>query len=327
MVISIIGGAGFVGTNLCRRLDKQNRNFEIVDLKPSTQFPEKSKFGDVRDIKSLRNSVSGDIVVNLAAIHRDDVVDDRDYWQTNVGGARNIVTLCNEQGINQIIFTSTVAVYGFAKSTTSEIGAINPFNEYGKTKFEAEEIFRAWHGEIGKKLIIVRPTVIFGEGNRGNVYNLMKLIENNKFLMVGNGENKKSMAYIGNVVAFLDRCITTNLKYGLFNYVDGPSMSMNEFVSLIRSQLKGKNGVGLRLPYWFGVFLGHAADIVSLISQKKLPLSSIRIKKFTSSTEFVGNSKNLDGFAPPFELRDAIEKTLNNEFLSPDQDREIFYTE
>ena len=64
-------------------------------------------------------------------------------------------------------------------------------------------------------LIIVRPTVIFGEGNRGNVYNLFKQIASNKFLMVGDGNNKKSLAYIGNVVAFWQRVFlqTSSMDY------------------------------------------------------------------------------------------------------------------
>ena len=60
----------------------------------------------------------------------------------------------------------------------------------------------AWHAKGDKSLIIVRPTVIFGEGNRGNVFNLLNQIASGKFFMVGKGENKKSMAYIHNIVAF-----------------------------------------------------------------------------------------------------------------------------
>ena len=52
-------------------------------------------------------------------------------------------------------------------------------------------------------MTIIRPTVIFGEKNRGNVYNLLKQIASGKFLMIGKGQNRKSMAYVGNVVAFI----------------------------------------------------------------------------------------------------------------------------
>ena len=137
--ISIIGGSGFVGTNLAKTLAQNKVDFEIIDLKESKQFLNKWKFGDVRDLNSLRETVTGNVVVNLAAVHRDDVRDKLEYQRTNVEGAENVASVCEEKGIDKIIFTSTVAVYGFAEPGTDESGAINPYNEYGRTKFEAEE--------------------------------------------------------------------------------------------------------------------------------------------------------------------------------------------
>ena len=276
--ITVIGGSGFVGTNLCRHLIFKQQDFEIIDLKMSNQFPEKCKIADVRDVDTLRETITGDVVVNLAAVHRDDVRDKSEYQWTNVDGAENVALVCYEKGINKIVFTSTVAVYGFAEPGTDEKGVIKPFNEYGRTKFEAEEKLRDWHKKGTNSLIIVRPTVIFGEGNRGNVFNLLNQIASGKFLMVGKGENKKSMAYIGNIVAFLENCIATDQKYGLYNYVDTPDLTMNDLVLQVRAKLKGKNGVGMRLPYWLGLILGYAADFVSTISGKNLPISAIRVK-------------------------------------------------
>ena len=79
--------------------------------------------------------------------------------------------------------------------------------------------------------------------------------------MVGKGKNKKSMAYIGNVVAFLEACVVTDKKYGVFNYVDTPNLTMNELVCQVRALLKGKNSVGPRLPFWVGIILGLTADL------------------------------------------------------------------
>ena len=275
-----------MGTNLCRQLSLEQQNFEIIDLRTSNQFPEKCKIADVRDVDSLRAAITGDVVVNLAAVHRDDVRDKSEYQRTNVDGTENVAQVCSEKGIKKIVFTSTVAVYGFAEPGTDESGKINPFNEYGSTKFEAEEKLRSWNEASDNSLLIVRPTVIFGEGNRGNVYNLLNQIASGKFLMVGRGENKKSMAYIGNIVAFLETCIASDRKYGLFNYVDTPDFTMNELVSQVRHTLKGKNGVGPRLPYWLGMILGYVADGVAKLTGKNLPVSSIRVTKFASSTNY-----------------------------------------
>lgn len=325
--LTIIGGSGFVGTNLCRKLSLKQQDFEIIDLKISKQFPDKSKIGDVRDIESLRRTISGDIVINLAAVHRDDVRSKSEYKHTNVDGSENVALVCTEKGIKKIVFTSTVAVYGFAKPGADESGIINPFNEYGRTKFEAEEKLRAWQSSSQNALIIVRPTVIFGEGNRGNVFNLFNQIASGNFLMVGNGENKKSIAYIDNVVAFLEACISSDCRYGIFNYVDTPNLTMNELVSEVRHKLINKVGVGIRLPYFLGMSLGYIADYFSKLTNKNIPISSIRVKKFVSSTEFISSKGNLDNFVAPIPLLEGINRTLESEFISPDPTQEIFYTE
>ena len=316
-----------MGTNLCRQLTLKQLDFEIIDLKMSNQFPEKCKISDVRDVDSLRETITGNVVVNLAAVHRDDVRDKSEYQKTNVDGAENVVLVCEEKGIDKIVFTSTVAVYGFAEPGTDETGAIKPFNQYGRTKFEAEEKLRAWHVRGDNSLIIVRPTVIFGEGNRGNVFNLLSQIASGKFVMVGRGENKKSLAYIGNVVAFLETCIASETNYGVYNYVDTPDLTMNELVSQVRARLKGKDGVGLRFPYWLGMILGFVTDAISFLTRKNLPVSSIRVKKFTSSTEFRSAKESLDSFKPPFSLEDGIARTLKSEFLFPNSTSEVFFTE
>ena len=264
--------------------------------------------------------------MNLAAVHRDDVRDKAEYQRTNADGAENVALVCEEKGIDKIVFTSTVAVYGFAEPGTDESGEINPFNEYGRTKFEAEERLRAWHAKV--TIADYRaPTVIFGEGNRGNVFNLLNQIASGRFLMVGKGENKKSMAYIGNLVAFLETCVATDQKYGVYNYVDTPDLTMNELVSQVRAKLKGKTGVGPRLPYWLGIILGFTADLVAKISGRNLPVSSIRVQKFASSTEFKSSKVSLDDFTPPFTLKEGLQRTLHNEFVICDPDAEIFLTE
>ena len=325
--ITILGGSGFVGTSLCQLLKDKQKNFEIIDLKISKKFPDNCKVGDVRDIDSLRRVISGQILINLAAIHKDDIRDKADYQRTNILGAQNVAKVCEEKGIKKIIFTSSVAVYGFAESGTDETGLIQPFNEYGRTKFEAEEIMRSWNEDENNSLIIVRPTVIFGEGNRGNVYNLFNQIASGKFVMIGNGKNYKSMAYIRNVVEFLNVCIETNQKYGIYNYVDTPDLSMNELVSIVQKRLKNKLGVGIRIPYWIGITIGYIADIFSLLTGRSLLISSIRVKKFISSTAFCSSKNKLENFHPPFTISEGILRTLESEFVSPDPNREIFFTE
>ena len=102
---------------------------------------------------------------------------------------------------------------------------------------------------------------------------------------------------------------------------------MNELVSQVRGKLKGRTGVGLRLPYWLGLMLGYTADFVAKLSGKNLPVSSIRVKKFAASTEFRSAKASLENFKAPFTLSHGVERTLQSEFISPEPNREIFYTE
>ena len=182
--VGIVGGAGFVGSRLAARLKKNNIHFNIYDISPST-ISEESYYLDVEDIKLLDQLKNINTIVNLAAVHRDDIKPVSRYDDVNVQGAVNLCNAARKYNINKIIFTSSVAIYGFAPAGTDESGIPNYFNDYGRTKYLAEEIFKNWYMEDKDKrtLVIIRPTVIFGEGNRGNVYNLLRQIASRKFLM------------------------------------------------------------------------------------------------------------------------------------------------
>ena len=327
--ITVIGGSGFVGTNLCQHLADNRIEFEIIDLRPSRRFPEATKIVDIRDVNALRSAVTGTSVVHLAAVHRDDVRNRAEYYSTNVDGTKNVATICEEKSIRSIVFTSTVAVYGFAPPGTGEEGQIKPFNDYGRSKFQGEEKLRAWYQDdpSRRSLVIVRPTVIFGEGNRGNVYNLLRQIASGRFVMIGNGKNRKSMAYIGNVVAFLAACLKVDSGYAVFNYVDTPDMDMNTLVAEARKVLGGKQGAGIRLPYTVGLGLGYLADMIARVSGKNLPVSSIRVRKFCATTQFSSAKEDVSGFHAPFSLTQGLERTLTAEFINPNPDREVFFTE
>lgn len=327
--VAIIGGAGFIGTRLTKRLLSAGMYCRILDRKPSQSFPELSIEVDVCSIESLRRCVdAGSILINLAAEHRDDVQPRSRYDLVNVEGARNLCQVAREKGINKVVFTSSVAVYGFAPADTDEQGLINPFNDYGRTKWEAEKVLRAWQEEAPAErcLIIVRPTVVFGEGNRGNVYNLLKQIESGRFCMFGSGENCKSIAYVENVAAFLEYTLDFGPGLHLYNYVDKPDFNMNELVRLVRGTLVGKSNVGLRLPSSLGMAIGYLADAIAWMSGRPLPVSSIRVRKFLATTQFQ-TAVSTVGFEAPVSLESGLRRTLQYEFLEDNSGGETFETE
>jgi nucleoside-diphosphate-sugar epimerase len=328
---AIIGGSGFIGTRLCRRLGRtKSADFFIVDKVTSAKYPDKTVIADVRSVAALRTAISDcHVIVNLAAEHRDDVRPISLYDDVNVNGAKNICLVASERGINTILFTSSVAVYGFAPVGTDESGAISPFNDYGRTKYEAEVVLKNWQAEdpTVRTLVIVRPTVAFGEQNRGNVYNLLRQIALNKFLMVGDGNNRKSMAYVENVAAFLEYALATfNPGVHIFNYVDKPDFTMNELVASVNSILGRSGVIRFRIPFLAGLMIGKTFDLFAALTGKRFTVSAIRIKKFCSNTMY-STAVEKTGFISPIKLTEGLQSTVRYEFMESHDEDELFYTE
>jgi nucleoside-diphosphate-sugar epimerase len=322
----IIGGSGFVGSFLIKELiDCNVRN---IDKNPSPFFNNITEIGDIRFSNQINFNKEFETVVLLAAEHRDDVSPISLYYDVNVQGTRNVLDKMDEFCIKNLIFTSSVAVYGLNKNNPDESHIHDPFNHYGKSKWEAEKVIKEWYEKDpnGKSVTILRPTVIFGERNRGNVYNLLKQISSGKFMMIGKGQNKKSMAYVGNVVAFIkDKLEKKETGYQVFNYADKPDFNMNELVSVIEQKMN-LNIPRISIPYFIGMIGGYCFDIFSKITGKKTSISSVRVKKFCATTQF-NAAKVHNSFNAPYSLKQGLDKTLEHEFINPKKDDILFYSE
>lgn len=317
MKVTIIGGSGFVGTRLMDVL-KPQADFHItnIDKQQSRFFPESTVLADVLDKKRIITLLKGtDVVILLAAEHRDDVRPVSRYYEVNVQGMRNVLEAMQANGISRIVFTSSVAVYGLDKANPSETFPADPFNHYGKSKWQAEQVLQQWYAKhAGWSICVIRPTVIFGERNRGNVYNLLHQIARGHFLMVGRGNNKKSMAYVGNVVAFI-RFLLENQVEGhvIYNYVDKPDMNMNELVEHVGKTLNRKVPTW-HIPYAIGICGGYMFDLLSKITGKKHTVSSVRVRKFCATTQFDATKTTSSGFVPAYTLKEGLAQTLRYEF-------------
>ena len=314
--IALVGGSGFIGTRLAHLLSDAGEDVTIVDAAepPDRRFP--FRRADVRDRPALREALRhAQIVYNLAAVHRDDVTPVTRYDDVNVGGARNVCAVCQDLGIDRLVFTSTVAVYGLATPDATEDSTPAPFNPYGQSKLRAEQVHLQWQSRepATRSLVIVRSAVVFGEGNRGNVHALVRQIITRRFVMIGSGGNRKSMAYVGNVSAFLAR--TRHLGPGthLFNYADKPDLSMTELVATVLETLGRPPLSGFRIPCAIGYLGGLACDAVSALTGRILPISAIRVRKFCSTTTFSADRLRSTGFAPPMTLRDALVTTIRRQ--------------
>jgi len=315
--IALIGGSGFVGTHLLHQLQKR-RDCELlnIDKQQSADFSAITIRSNVLDKEALKLALKGvDVVVLLAAEHRDDVSPTKLYYDVNVQGMKNTLEVMDLYGIKHIIFTSTVAVYGLNKVNPNEETAVAPFNHYGSSKWQAEqELQRWWQGRADCRVDILRPTVIFGEGNRGNVYNLLAQIAAGRFLMIGKGDNRKSMSYIRNIVAFIEFLIFANKQgFEVYNYVDKPDFTTNDLVVQTGKALN-KQIPTVRIPYSIGLLGAYCFDALAWLTRQKLAISSIRVKKFCAVTQFDSNKAMASGFVPPFSMEEGLRNTLQSEF-------------
>ena len=326
-MITVIGGSGFVGSFLIQKIQNSNKIVNF-DKNKSPFFQEITTIGNILNKEEIIFKPETKSVVLLAAEHRDDVSPASLYYDVNVQGTKNVLNAMDEFGIKNLIFTSSVAIYGLNKDNPNENHDQDPFNHYGKSKWEAELVIKEWYenDSTNKSVTILRPTVIFGERNRGNVYNLLKQISSGKFIMIGKGKNKKSMAYVGNIVALIkDRLEKKEVGYNVFNYADKPDFSMIELTQLIEKKINIKLPKQ-RIPFWIGMLVGYGFDLISLLSRKNLSVSSVRIKKFCATTQFDA-SKVHNIFKAPYSLREGLDKTLEHEFINSKEDEVLFYSE
>ena len=153
----LIGGAGFVGSRLREVLPDSI----VYDVTSSG-----NNYCDITNVETFSFPLGcDDTVVLLAAEHRDDVSPRSRYYTTNVGGTQSVLDYMDRNGCTKMIFISSVAVYGLDLNNPSEQSKLNPFNDYGRSKKEAEACIKDWFDKspggkcvsiIGRRLYLVR---------------------------------------------------------------------------------------------------------------------------------------------------------------------------
>lgn len=197
--IVVFGGSGFIGTHLTRRLVAEGVEVVSVDLLPPREtLPGVDyRLGDVRDLS--RFQVEGPIgrIYNFAAVHTTPGHEPWEYYQTNVSGAIEVARFAERLGIREIVFTSSISVYGPSEDMKTEASAPAPTSDYGRSKWMAEEIHRDWADRASdRRLVVVRPAVVFGGGERGNFTRMARLLEKGFFVFPGRRDTIKACIYV-----------------------------------------------------------------------------------------------------------------------------------
>lgn len=300
----ITGGAGFIGRHL-NKIIKDNQVINI-DLRKNNVVKNQIA-GDINNIEDIRRSIgNSDIIVHLAASHYDF---EKDYFKTNVGGTRNLLQVATEKDIRQFVFFSSVAVYGTTHKPTSESVSPKPDNDYGRSKLEAENLIQQWATEMpGRLVLIIRPAVVFGPHNYGNLFNLTRQIDKGKNFHIGHTPVVKSIVFVRNLVMATKFLIENPLnEVNIYNYVDEPQLT-NKEISTVISETLGKHKPKT-IPLFLALLAGNFFDVISFITKREMTISANRIKKYCTASHFLPNNINLTNFKPQFNTIEGLVET------------------
>ncbi|MEX0844992.1 MAG: NAD-dependent epimerase/dehydratase family protein, partial [Balneolaceae bacterium] len=300
----VTGGAGFIGRHFNNLLDEGN--VTNIDIRVQKVVPNQV-YGDIRKIQDIRNSIGdANIIVHLAAAHYDF---EKDYFATNVEGTKNLLKVADEQNIDRFVFYSSVAVYGQNEEPAHEGTAPNPDNDYGRSKLEAEKLIKEWaEQKPERKVLFIRPAVVFGPHNFGNLFNLTRNIDRGLNFHIGRKPVIKSLAYVENLVEATHYLIhNMTEKSQTFNYVDNPQLTNFDISNNISAAFGQRKS--LTISYPLALLLGYFFDLIGKFIDKELMISVKRVKKFCTPTHFNADKVFETGFKPRFTTVRALEYT------------------
>jgi nucleoside-diphosphate-sugar epimerase len=313
MNILITGSSGFIARFLIPALAAKGHAVIGIDNRTGPAFGDYFRFvhGNILDDGALESAMSDvDLIIHLAAEHKDFGIPESLYYQVNVDGTEKLLQHAGRRRIRNFIFFSSVAVYGDSPVPTNETSAPAPESPYGKSKLLAEKRLEAWAGQApDRKVVIVRPTVIFGPYNYANMYRLVQSVARRRYVGVGDGANIKSIGYVENIAAAAS-FLTERMEPGveIYNYADSPHMPTRDLIACIAKSLRVKVP-SLRIPTPLAVACAFPLDLIARAMKKDLPLTAKRIAKFTISTQHHADKLLRAGFVPPCSLETGIQRT------------------
>lgn len=293
--ILITGNTGFVGKNLTNHLIENN--FKNIDFLGRTTPINYSNISEINQ----------EIVIHLAGLAHDldKKFTENDYYEANYLKTKQLFDLFLESKISKIfIFISTVAVVNKVDTIFKEEDIVNPTTFYGKTKLLAEK-YIIENLPIDKKVYILRPTMIHGNGNKGNLTLLYNLIKKGIPYPLGNFNNKRSFLGIDNFNFIIQKIIENkNLESGIYHLADDDAIDTKAIIKII-NEIQNKNVKILKIPKFIIFILAKLGDFIPL------PINSERIEKMTENF-IVSNQKikNKLGIKLPYSAKEGLKKTI-----------------
>jgi nucleoside-diphosphate-sugar epimerase len=308
MNILITGAFGFVGINLSKAI-KNVFSHHIIAL--DAKEPESHFYNEFVEWKALDkldwNNI--DAVIHLAGKAHDtkNTTEEKTYFDINLGLTQQIFEYFLQSNAKKFIFFSSVKAVADQvqgeQLTEEEIP--NPQTVYGKSKLAAEKYILSQSLPEGKKVYILRPCMIHGPGNKGNLNLLFKLVQKHIPWPLGNFNNKRSFISIDNLTFLINSILEKDIASGIYQVADDDVISTNRLIQLMAESIGNK-------PRIWNLNKKMIQSIAKLGDILHLPLNSERLKKLTESY-IVSNSKlkNVLGIERlPVTAEEGMRKTL-----------------
>ena len=294
--ILITGYSGFIGNNLVHHL--QSNNYTNLSFLGRTTQPNWNQLSNVDDYKTI---------IHLSGLAHDlkKTSTEKDYFDANFELTKKLFDLfLLAESTDTFIFVSTVAVKNKVETIFVEEDSTNPETFYGKSKLKAEEYILS-NLPLNKKVLILRPTMVYGIGNKGNLNLLYAFVKNGIPYPLGAFNNERSFLYVENFCFIIKEIIENkNIESGIYHLADDDTMSTQQLIKLIGTSLDKKISI-LKVPKIMITFIAKIGNILPL------PINSERLEKMTENFIVSNNkikksiNKNL-----PFTSIEGWNKTL-----------------
>lgn len=313
----IFGGSGYIGSRLADYWLKQRSsdNVVIADIKPSplAQYVSDSDkeirlkyvHCDVRfPIDQGLTSEAPEWIFNFAAVHREPGHEAHEYFDTNIVGATNVTNFATAVCCKNIYFTSSISVYGPTSGPTDESAPMRPISPYGGSKFPAELIHQRWLAEDEtRRLIIVRPGVVYGPHDPGNIGRMVDAIRKGYFAFPGRTDVYKSYGYIHGLLESIEFTIRSERRFVVYNYVETPTETLGAIAQHTKEALRSKSPI-ICIP---SMILRPIATLVQLVLGDRNPVHPVRVRKASMETHIVPGTLISMGFPFRFDFKSSLD--------------------
>jgi nucleoside-diphosphate-sugar epimerase len=313
---AITGAAGFLGAHGVDGF--RARGVQVLPLVRAASPADPAGARPVAEVLARPEALAGiDVVIHAAAVRHRYGVGTGDYRASNVDLALGMMRASAAASVRRFVLVSSVGVYGFPERLPiDETFPYAPRTLYSETKVEAETRARILAAELGIELVIARPTIVYGPGDRNGMMDKMAaMIRAGTYRVVGSGRNVLHHTHIDDIVSGLWLAATRPEAAGEDFIFAGP-----ETVTLAELSALVARGVDRRLPA-LRVPLGLAravARVVDAAAARKLafttrepPINDEKLDVMTVPVAFdVGKAKRLLGYAPRVGYEEGVRRTF-----------------